>query len=62
MTADYAMALDRPARVASVDVRLTVPGLPAERADALLAVARHCTVHNTLAQQPEVTIALKPQP
>ena len=33
-------------------------GVPAQRADALLAVASHCTVHNTLRQQPDVSIEL----
>ena len=39
--------------------RCTVPdGLPAERRDALLAVASHCTVHNTLELPPDVRITL----
>lgn len=61
VTADYTVATDRPVRVASVALRLTVPDLPPERADALFAVARHCTVHNTLTRAPEVTITLEPQ-
>jgi uncharacterized OsmC-like protein len=49
----------RPARVAAIDLRLIVPdGLPPERLDPLLAVATHCTVHNTLATTPEVSITL----
>jgi len=49
----------RPARVAGIDVRLIVPdSVPAERREALLAVASHCTVHNTLAATPEVSITL----
>jgi len=49
----------KPARVAGIDVRLIVPdGVPAERLDALLAVASHCTVHNTLESEPEVSITL----
>jgi LmbE family N-acetylglucosaminyl deacetylase len=49
----------RPARVAGIGVRLIVPhGVPAERLDALLAVASHCTVHNTLESTPEVAITL----
>jgi len=40
-------------------VRVLVPeGVPAERLDALLAVATHCTVHNTLDTQPDVSITL----
>lgn len=61
VSASFAMAGDRPARVSSVQVRLSVPaGLPEQRRDALLAVASHCTVHNTLRLEPEVSIALEP--
>ena len=53
----------RPARVAGIDMRLIVPeGVPAERLDALLAVATHCTVHNTLASEPDVSITLADTP
>jgi len=49
----------RPARVSGIDVRLILPaGVPAERRDALLAVAAHCTVHNTLTTTPKVAITL----
>lgn len=49
----------RPARVTRVDVQLTVPeGVPDERRDALLAVASHCTVHNSLTQPPDVVVAV----
>lgn len=49
----------RPARVAEIDVRLILPeGVPAGRRDALLAVAEHCTVHNTLTTPPEVRITI----
>ena len=50
----------RPARVSGINVRLIVPeGVPAERREPLLAVASHCTVHNTLAATPEVSITLE---
>ncbi len=50
----------RPARVSSISVVLTVPdGVPAERRDALLAVASHCTVHNSLLDPPEVKVELE---
>ena len=53
----------KPARVAGIDMRLIVPeGVPAERLDALLAVATHCTVHNTLVSEPEVSITLADAP
>ncbi|QCB97468.1 OsmC family peroxiredoxin [Arthrobacter sp. PAMC25564] len=47
----------RPARVARIEVRLTIPaGVPAERRGALLAVASHCTVHNSLITAPEISV------
>ena len=59
VTAEFAMAADRPGRVSAVRLQITVPaGLPPQRTDALLAVASHCTVHNTLRQQPDVSIEL----
>jgi putative redox protein len=59
VSADFTMAADRPARVAGVRLRIAVPGgVPAERRAALLAVASHCTVHNTLQHQPGVNIEL----
>lgn len=52
----------RPPRVADVRLRITVPaGLPEDRRAALLAVASHCTVHNTLRQPPAVRIELADQ-
>lgn len=58
VTATFSMG-ERPARVAAVRVALTVPeGVPADRRAALLAVASHCTVHNSLRQPPEVSVEL----
>lgn len=49
----------RPARLTTIEIALAVPeGVPAERRDALLAVASACTVHNTLMTPPEVSITL----
>jgi putative redox protein len=57
--ADFVMAGDRPARIGDVRLAIEVPGgVPADRRRALLAVASHCTVHNTLQQPPEVSITL----
>ena len=54
----YEMA-SRPARVGRLDVRITPPlDLPPAHRDRLLAVASHCTVHNTLEQPPQVTVRL----
>lgn len=56
----YEMARDRPARVSSVRLAVRVPAdLPAERWAALRAVVSHCTVHNSLAVPPSVTIDLQ---
>ena len=49
----------RPARVTSMRVTVTLPaGVPEEKRQALLAVASHCTVHNTLTQAPDVVVQL----
>jgi len=52
---------DRPARVTRIEVVLTPPtALPADRLEAFLAVAAHCTVHNTLLDPPQVDILAAP--
>ena len=57
--ADFVMADDSPARVASVTLTLTPPaGLPENRKAGMLAVASHCTLHNTLRDAPSVDITL----
>jgi uncharacterized OsmC-like protein len=49
----------RPARVSRIAIVVTPPAaLPAERRDAFLAVASHCTVHNTLVQPPTIDVTL----
>jgi uncharacterized OsmC-like protein len=49
----------KPSRVAAITVALTLPdGVPQDKRAALLAVASHCTVHNTLQSQPEVAVQL----
>ncbi|WBP84902.1 OsmC family protein [Kitasatospora cathayae] len=58
VSADYTMAQDRPARIASVSIEVTAPGLPPEREAGLLAVVRHCTVKNTLDRPPDVRVSL----
>jgi len=56
----YEMASDRPARVSSIRLAVRVPAdLPPERWAALRAVVSHCTVHNTLASPPSITIDLR---
>ena len=57
---DFDMAADRPARVAAIKITVRVPdGLPAKRYAALAAVCSHCTVHNSLATPPEVTLTVE---
>jgi putative redox protein len=56
VTADYAMG-ERPARVGEIRLSLRIPdGVPEDRRAPLLAVASHCTVHNTLENPPVVAI------
>jgi putative redox protein len=56
--AEFSMA-EHPARIREVDLAIHLPdGVPAERRAPLLAMASHCTVHNTLEQPPEINIAL----
>ena len=50
----------RPNRVRNIGIEIAPPpGLPPERRAAFLAVASHCTVHNTLDDPPEVDIVLQ---
>jgi uncharacterized OsmC-like protein len=47
----------RPARVGEIILHIELPaGVPEEKRAALLAVASHCTVHNTLSTPPAVSI------
>ena len=49
----------KPSRIATMTLVLTLPdGVPLDKREALLAVASHCTVHNTLTHPPEVTVRL----
>jgi len=49
----------RPTRVTRISVVVTPPtALPPERRNAFLAVASHCTVHNTLTEPANIEIAL----
>jgi uncharacterized OsmC-like protein len=55
----FTMSTDRPARVATITLRLVVPQpLEENRRRALLAVIEHCTVHNSIRTPPEVQVAL----
>lgn len=51
----------RPVRVREFKILITPPlALPPQRRDAFLAVASHCTVHNTLTAPADVDVALAP--
>ena len=59
VTATFTAATDRPARIDGVRLAIRVPGgIPPARQAGLLAVASHCTVHNTLRQPPDIAIEL----
>jgi putative redox protein len=56
--AEFTMAT-RPNRVGEINLRVALPaGVPEDKRAALLAVASHCTVHNSLSHPPQVSIAL----
>jgi uncharacterized OsmC-like protein len=58
VTADFDIG-GKPTRVTGIRILITAPtGLPEQRRDAFLAVASHCTVHNTLAAPVPVDIIL----
>lgn len=60
VSATYRLATDRPARVSSISLTLSVPDtVPAHRWPALQAVVQHCTVHNSLTTPPDVHIELE---
>jgi len=57
--AAFTMSPDRPARVATITLRLLLPQPLAEhRRRAMLAVVEHCTVHNSIRTPPEVRVTL----
>jgi len=56
----FAFATNRPARVASIEIAVTLPeAFPPERREAFLAVVEHCTVHNSIVTRPDIRIALE---
>jgi len=58
VSASYLMA-SGPPRVSEIHLDIELSDeVPAQRREALLAVASHCTVHNTLDNPPAVTIRL----
>jgi putative redox protein len=56
--ADYTMATDRPARVTTIHLTVQPPAdFPAERTAALNAVASHCTVHNSITGDLDISVS-----
>ncbi len=56
VSAEFTMA-EHPSRVGEVAIEINVAApLPGTMADALRAVAEHCTVHNSIALAPDVRI------
>ena len=56
VTGEFDMAA-KPARVDNINIEITLPkAVPADRREVLLAVASHCTVHNTLTHRPHVRV------
>jgi putative redox protein len=56
--ATYTMATDRPVRVTAIHLTVQPPAdLPAERTAALNAVASHCTVHNSITDNLDVSVS-----
>lgn len=50
---------ERPARVAKIDVVVTVRAMPPELAEKFRRVIEHCTVHNTLAAGLDTSIRVQ---
>jgi uncharacterized OsmC-like protein len=60
VSAGFEMSTERPARVAAVEMTVTLPAsFPTERREALHRVVEHCTVHNSITQPPDIRIALR---
>jgi putative redox protein len=60
LVVDAQWHLDKgPSRVGAITLSMTLPeGVPEDRREAVLTMASHCTVHNSIVQAPEITIAL----
>ena len=52
-------SVSSPSRVGWIRLVITLPdGVPDERRKPLLAVASHCTVHNSIVQAPDIDVTL----
>ena len=62
VTTEYRMG-SHPARVSDIRIGIALDSaIPDDRREALLAVASHCTVHNTVTHPPAIDIALADSP
>lgn len=57
VTCSYGWA-ENPHRVGRIEVAVLAPGLPPERREAMARVVEHCTVHNTLARPPAISLQI----
>lgn len=55
VAARYVMG-ERPARVERIEIEVEAGGVPLEMKERFEKVIRHCTIHNTLSEPPEVSI------
>ncbi|MGQ9640031.1 MAG: OsmC family protein [Candidatus Bathyarchaeia archaeon] len=54
---------ENPGRIGQVKVMISMTGkVNSALADSILRVARHCTIHNTLKNPPEIDVALNLHP
>lgn len=61
VSASYSMATG-PTRVDAIQIRIHAPDVPVEQRPKLLAVARHCTLHNTLDRGPALDVVMDDMP
>jgi len=53
---DWTVSKDTPRRIDSMQMQLKIPGLPENRLAAIRRVAERCLIHQTLKQEPEVSL------
>lgn len=49
-----------PNRVGTIDLQVDAPGLTDDKREAFERVIEHCTVHNTLRQEPDIRLRISP--
>jgi len=53
---DWTVSKDTPKRIDCIRLQLKIPGLPENRLAAVQRVAGRCLIHQTLKQEPEVSL------